>query len=736
MRDARLSPRVPAATCTRDRRHAAAGGTPASSTRTRRRSPTCRSTARSATYNTRLRRQHPHLRRDAGQEHRRRQRRRRALVPAEHAAAERPGAGAAAPLVRPARRARSRPTTVPTNGTPGALGDTFHGLLNGVNIFPRRRCSTPRRSPGELTWMQWVEGHAERGGVQGPRAATPAIDKPSQNFFGLAVNFTPTWFQVCRAWTCSRRSRGARASPATPRCSSAATRTPATGAPASPPTSTRSTRSISSTSATSATTRPTRATRRERPCPTATIASLSDRGWVVAHVQDHVLKEERIMFRKTHCSPLASRRSQHRARFAAVSADEAKQLGTTLTAVGAEKAGNKDGTIPEYTGGIEGRRPSSRRAAASARSRSRARSRASSIDGKNAAQHADKLTEGTKELLKRYPDDARRRLSDASHGRGAREGRSTTPRRTPSAPRPSNGGLGSRTCCPAIRSRFRRPAPRRCGTTCCATRGVALRQLKYETWNVDAAGVPTLATAGRLVNEWPIYDPKHADGADQGQRRRTGRCKLALHRAGAPQRRSADARRLGQSDEAAAPRVAVPAGPAPREARAGPRLRHAEPRHGRRVDVLRRRSVFNGAMDRFDWKLVGKKEMYVPYSGYKLTYARTSSRRSPSRTTSIRTSCAGSCIACGWSRRRSSRASATSTASACSTSTRTAGPRSRPTSTTRAASSIAPSFAQHVVQLRRAGAVIADNVRDLRLQLGRRTTSSRLFGAYGRHAGT
>ena len=36
---------------------------------------------------------------------------------------------------------------------------------------------------------------------------------------------------------------------------------------------------------------------------------------------------------------------------AAVSADEAKQLGTTLTAIGAEKAANKDGTIPAYTGG-------------------------------------------------------------------------------------------------------------------------------------------------------------------------------------------------------------------------------------------------------------------------------------------------------------------------------------------------------------------------------------------------
>src|SRR3954469_7821029 len=37
---------------------------------------------------------------------------------------------------------------------------------------------------------------------------------------------------------------------------------------------------------------------------------------------------------------------------AAVTADEAKQLGTTLTAIGAEKAANKDGFIPAYTGGI------------------------------------------------------------------------------------------------------------------------------------------------------------------------------------------------------------------------------------------------------------------------------------------------------------------------------------------------------------------------------------------------
>lgn len=37
---------------------------------------------------------------------------------------------------------------------------------------------------------------------------------------------------------------------------------------------------------------------------------------------------------------------------AAVSPQEAAKLGTTLTPVGAEKAGNADGSIPAWTGGI------------------------------------------------------------------------------------------------------------------------------------------------------------------------------------------------------------------------------------------------------------------------------------------------------------------------------------------------------------------------------------------------
>ncbi len=87
---------------------------------------------------------------------------------------------------------------------------------------------------------------------------------------------------------------------------------------------------------------------------------------------------------------------------AAVSADEAKQLGTSLTAVGAEKAGNKDGTIPEYTGGIKA--PAGFQPGTTVRPDPfESEKPRLVITGKDMAAQADKLTEGTKELLKRYP---------------------------------------------------------------------------------------------------------------------------------------------------------------------------------------------------------------------------------------------------------------------------------------------------------------------------------------------
>jgi hypothetical protein len=86
-------------------------------------------------------------------------------------------------------------TDVPSRGTPGALGDTWHGVLNAVNIFPKTAVFDTASLAGELTWMQWAKVTQNMDVFKG-RDTYTAIDKVSKNFFGLAVNFTPTWFQV------------------------------------------------------------------------------------------------------------------------------------------------------------------------------------------------------------------------------------------------------------------------------------------------------------------------------------------------------------------------------------------------------------------------------------------------------------------------------------------------------------------------------------------------------------
>lgn len=86
---------------------------------------------------------------------------------------------------------------------------------------------------------------------------------------------------------------------------------------------------------------------------------------------------------------------------AAVSADDAAQLKSTLTPLGAEKAGNKEGTIPAWTGAYttaipgagNGKYPDP----------FAAEKPVLQITAQNMSQYTGKLTEGTVALLKKYP---------------------------------------------------------------------------------------------------------------------------------------------------------------------------------------------------------------------------------------------------------------------------------------------------------------------------------------------
>lgn len=91
---------------------------------------------------------------------------------------------------------------------------------------------------------------------------------------------------------------------------------------------------------------------------------------------------------------------------AAVSADEASKLKGELTPFGSVKAGNSDGSIPAWTGGYTtptpGDRPGGRRG-----DPFKDEKPLFSITAGNAGEYAGKLSDGVKAMLKKYPDSFR-----------------------------------------------------------------------------------------------------------------------------------------------------------------------------------------------------------------------------------------------------------------------------------------------------------------------------------------
>ncbi|TVO63516.1 DUF1329 domain-containing protein [Denitromonas ohlonensis] len=87
----------------------------------------------------------------------------------------------------------------------------------------------------------------------------------------------------------------------------------------------------------------------------------------------------------------------------AVSAEEAKQLGAEFTRFGAVKAANADGSVPEYTGGMNPVAGYDPKTMATYVDPFKDEKPAYRVDAKNMSQYEAMLTEGTKAMLKQYP---------------------------------------------------------------------------------------------------------------------------------------------------------------------------------------------------------------------------------------------------------------------------------------------------------------------------------------------
>jgi hypothetical protein len=302
---------------------------------------------------------------------------------------------------------------------------------------------------------------------------------------------------------------------------------------------------------------------------------------------------------------------------AGVPADEAKQLGTTLTAVGAEKAGNKDGSIPEYTGGLvtapagfvkgSGMRPDPYAADVPRLV----------ISAKNLAGQEDKLTAGTRELLKRFPSF---RVDVYPTHRPVVLPKAVLDNTAKNAvnARATDGGVGVENALNGVPFPIPKTGFEVMWNHLLRYQGHALTT-KYESWNVDASGTPSLATAGEITSEFPLAAPKNNEVAKQSDVFFRMRLNYL-----APARRAGEGLMAFDAvNPVVQPRKVWQYLPGQRRVKLAPDVAHDTPNPGSAgASTYDDAWVFNGALDRFDFKLVGKKEMIVPYSSYKLFAAR------------------------------------------------------------------------------------------------------------------
>jgi hypothetical protein len=302
---------------------------------------------------------------------------------------------------------------------------------------------------------------------------------------------------------------------------------------------------------------------------------------------------------------------------AAVSPDEAAQLGKSLTPVGAEKAGNKDGTIPEWTGGLT-TPPAAFKAGMTARPDPYAADKPRLvITGKNADQYKDQLTAVTYALLKRHADfrvDVYPTHRPVTFPKALLD---NTAKNAVQAKSRSDG-LGVEGARPGVPFPVPKSGFEVMWNHLVRYQGKAWEG-KFDSFNVDSSGVATLSGSGLTYSEWPLYADKNLDTVAKG----TDPYWYYKVEYTGPARRAGESLLVNEYLNALdQPRKAWQYLPGQRRVKLAPDISYDTPNPGTAGGTTYDDAfLFNGAMDRYDMKLVGKREMIVPYNAYKLTYA-------------------------------------------------------------------------------------------------------------------
>lgn len=299
---------------------------------------------------------------------------------------------------------------------------------------------------------------------------------------------------------------------------------------------------------------------------------------------------------------------------AAATPEEIKLLGTTHTPWGAEKAGNKDGTIPEWTGAVkppasfDPKNPT-RRPDPFADEKP-----LYSISASNIEQYADKLTEGTKVMLQKYPTY---RLDIYPSHRTANYPQYYLDNTVKNATdcKTTSEGLKLEGCWPGLPFPFPKTGNEVVWNRLLKFDAPAFMTQRMYSRVVDTRGSSTPTATSTAYIQYPIFDPARTTQIEGDEAYEL----IRLDYTG-PARKAGEKVLVRDSvDMVNVGRKAWSYLPGQRRVRLSPDLSYDTPSPtGGGTGVLDDTSVFFGAMDRYDFKLVGKKEMFIPYNTYRI----------------------------------------------------------------------------------------------------------------------
>ncbi|GBC57922.1 hypothetical protein PSNTI_34110 [Stutzerimonas stutzeri] len=297
---------------------------------------------------------------------------------------------------------------------------------------------------------------------------------------------------------------------------------------------------------------------------------------------------------------------------AAVSPEEAAKLGTSLTPLGAEKAGNADGTIPEWTGGLKTDAAPLKNGHLTNPFKDEQPKFV--ITAQNAEQYKDKLTAGQMAMFKRYPETYKIRVFPTHRSVAVPDEIYEAAKKSALNTELVEGGNGLANFTDSRYYAF--PIPKN------GLEVIWNHITRYRGGNVRrniVQATPQANGSYTLVRfEDEVAFP--SDMSDLDPERAKNALLFFKQRVTAPSRLAGNVLLVHDSlDQVKEPRQAWIYNAGQRRVRRAPQVAYDGP--GTASDGMRTTDnfdMFSGAPDRYDWKLIGKKELYIPYNSYEI----------------------------------------------------------------------------------------------------------------------